>query len=71
MAPTGWWRKPPFLPVPDQDWLEFRMATAYGHPSGANGQTGDAGRSDRSQSDRFSVDDLMTWLEWRRAWPNR
>jgi hypothetical protein len=25
-----WWRRPPFLPVPDRDYLRWRMYTAYG-----------------------------------------
>ena len=29
-APRGWWRRPPFLPVPDERYWEFRMETAYG-----------------------------------------
>jgi hypothetical protein len=29
-----WWRKAPFLPVPDAEYLRWRMYTAYGH-SGA------------------------------------
>jgi hypothetical protein len=29
-APTGWWRRPPFLPVPDERYWQFRMETAYG-----------------------------------------
>lgn len=29
-APTGWWRRPPFLPVPDARYWRFRMETAYG-----------------------------------------
>ena len=33
LAVPGWWRRPPFLPVPDRDYLRFRMATAYGDPS--------------------------------------
>ena len=24
-----WWRKPPFLPVPDRTYLQWRMYTAY------------------------------------------
>lgn len=28
----GWWRTAPFLPVPDADYLRFRMVTAYGDP---------------------------------------
>ncbi|MDZ7673669.1 MAG: hypothetical protein U5K30_01155 [Acidimicrobiales bacterium] len=33
LAPTGWWRRPPFLPVPDRAWLSFRLTTAYGDPT--------------------------------------
>ena len=25
-----WWVKPPFLPVPDREYLRWRMYTAYG-----------------------------------------
>ncbi len=56
MAPQGWWRKAPFLPLPDQEWLRFRVATAYG---------GD-GRIDADSP--FEVEDLITWLEWRKDW---
>jgi hypothetical protein len=27
----GWWRQPPFLPLPDRRYLRWRMYTAYGH----------------------------------------
>lgn len=30
MAPRGWWRKPPFLPVADPRYIEFRAVTQYG-----------------------------------------
>jgi hypothetical protein len=30
LAPTRWWRRPPFLPLPDPALLDFRMVTAYG-----------------------------------------
>jgi len=30
MARDGWWRKPPFLPVPNRAYLRWRTATAYG-----------------------------------------
>jgi hypothetical protein len=30
LARPGWWRRPPFLPVPDRDYVRFRMQTAYG-----------------------------------------
>ena len=26
----AWWRKPPFLPLPDRAYLRWRMYTAYG-----------------------------------------
>jgi hypothetical protein len=26
----GWWHRPPFLPLPPRDYLEWRMHTAYG-----------------------------------------
>lgn len=29
-APRGWWRRAPFLPVPDERYWRFRMETAYG-----------------------------------------
>ena len=32
LAPTGWWRGPPFLPIPPDDYLRFRVQTAYGDP---------------------------------------
>jgi hypothetical protein len=30
LARPGWWRRRPFLPVPDAGYLRFRMQTAYG-----------------------------------------
>jgi hypothetical protein len=30
LAPRGWWRRPPFLPLPDRDYLRFRLQTMYG-----------------------------------------
>ena len=29
-VPNGWYRRPPFLPLPDKAWLRFRLQTAYG-----------------------------------------
>ena len=26
----GWWRRPPFLPLPSRDYVRWRMHTAYG-----------------------------------------
>jgi hypothetical protein len=33
LATTGWWRRPPFLPLPDPAYLRFRLQTAYGDPA--------------------------------------
>ncbi|HZQ29047.1 MAG TPA: hypothetical protein VFA94_15225 [Acidimicrobiales bacterium] len=30
LAPRGWWRRRPFLPLPDPDYLAFRLQTMYG-----------------------------------------
>lgn len=30
LARKGWWRRAPFLPLPDPDYLRFRLETAYG-----------------------------------------
>jgi hypothetical protein len=30
VARRGWWRRPPFLPVPDPGYVGFRLETAYG-----------------------------------------
>jgi hypothetical protein len=29
-TPAGWWRRPPFLPVPPRDYIRFRLLTQYG-----------------------------------------
>lgn len=28
----GWWKRPPFLPLPPREYLRWRMETAYGDP---------------------------------------
>jgi hypothetical protein len=30
LARPGWWHRWPFLPLPDRDYLAFRLQTAYG-----------------------------------------
>ncbi len=35
LAPSGWWRRRPFLPLPDRDYLAFRMETMYGDAGAA------------------------------------
>ena len=32
LAPRRWWRRAPYLPLPDRGYLAFRMETAYGDP---------------------------------------
>ncbi len=54
LAPAGWWRRAPHLPIPSKDYLHFRMVTAYG---------GDGSGPARSE-------DLVAYLEWCRAWPS-
>ncbi len=34
MAPRAWWRSAPRLPLPDPDYMEWRLATAYGSSDG-------------------------------------
>lgn len=30
LARPGWWRRRPFLPLPDETYLRFRLETQYG-----------------------------------------
>ena len=32
LARPGWWHRPPFLPLPDREYLRFRLETQYGDP---------------------------------------
>ena len=32
---AGWWKRPPFLPVPSGEYLQFRLLTQYGEPDHA------------------------------------
>jgi hypothetical protein len=29
-ARSGWWRRPPFLPLPSSSYIRFRLLTQYG-----------------------------------------
>ncbi|MFS8480552.1 MAG: hypothetical protein FWJ94_01480 [Acidimicrobiia bacterium] len=51
LAAPGWWRRRPFLPLPDPAYLRFRLQTAYGG----------AGEGPPA------AEDLVTWLRWCRA----
>jgi hypothetical protein len=48
LAPRGWWRRWPFLPLPDRAYLRFRLETQYG---GAGDHRAEPG-------------DVITWLAW-------
>lgn len=37
LAAPGWWRRPPFLPLPPRDYLRFRALTMYGSADRAPG----------------------------------
>lgn len=53
MAPRRWWSRPPFLPVPDGEYLSWRLATAYGSPE-----------ADLRGEDLIAY---LRWRKWRRA----
>lgn len=53
LARPGWWRRAPFLPLPDPAYLRFRLETAYG------------GHGDRPPG----PGDLVTYLRWCRDLP--
>ncbi len=53
LAPRGWWRRLPFLPLPAPDYLRFRLETAYG------------GAGDQAPA----PEDLVTYLQWCRDFP--
>jgi hypothetical protein len=48
LAPPGWWRRYPFLPVPDASYWRFRMQTAYG----------------ADWKGRPTKDDVVAYLAW-------
>ncbi|MGE3619313.1 MAG: hypothetical protein AB7L84_02530 [Acidimicrobiia bacterium] len=52
LAAPGWWRRPPFLPLPDRAYLRFRLQTAYGG---------------EGELDALSGDDVVAYLRWCRA----
>ena len=54
LAPTRWWARPPFLPLPAPGYLRFRLETAYGG-------TGDH---------PVVAADLVTYLRWCRRFPS-
>lgn len=55
MAPKGWWRTRPFLPVPPADYLEFRLVTQYGGGHGA-------------ERPGIDPEDVVDYLRWCKTW---
>jgi hypothetical protein len=53
LARPGWWRRRPFLPLPDAGYLRFRMQTAYGAEGTQPPVPGD----------------LVAYLHWCRDYP--
>jgi hypothetical protein len=49
MAPEGWWRTRPFLPLPSSDYLHFRLLTQYADP--------------RHRADAADVLNYLTWCK--------
>jgi len=39
----GWWKRPPFLPLPPADYLAWRSETAWGDPEGTGSDAQMAG----------------------------
>jgi len=55
LAPRGWWRTAPFLPVPPADYMDFRLVTQYG------GEHGGPQGGIRSK-------DVVDYLQWCKQW---
>lgn len=53
LAPPRWWRQRPFLPLPDAEYLRFRLETQYGAQSDATAS--------------IDASDLVVYLRWCRA----
>ena len=49
----GWWRRPPFLPVPPAPYARFRVQTMYGGDGRLHGRPAD-----------LTASELVGWLEW-------
>ncbi|MBJ7293374.1 MAG: hypothetical protein JHD14_02040 [Ilumatobacteraceae bacterium] len=55
LAPTGWWKRLPHLPLPGAEYLEFRLVTQYG---------GDPA----TQMSKSQPLDVVDYLRWCRDW---
>ncbi|MFM8867788.1 MAG: hypothetical protein ACKOFZ_05830 [Ilumatobacteraceae bacterium] len=51
LAPRGWWRTTPFLPIPAREYVSFRTHTQYG--------------SSRREPEVYDVIDYLEWCrDW-------
>jgi hypothetical protein len=57
LAPRGWWKRAPFLPVPPADYLEFRLVTQYG---GGHGEP-------RGEIRAVDVVDYLQWCKEQKS----
>lgn len=55
LAPTGWWRRWPFLPRPSAEYMDFRYVTQYGGPHGA-------------PQAPIRTEDVLDYLTWCKEW---
>ena len=64
LARRGWWRRAPFLPLPGEDYWQFRLVTAYG--GDGDGREGDG------QTEKLTSADVAAYLRWcRKSRPGR
>ncbi|MFZ0059846.1 MAG: hypothetical protein ACLQAN_04690 [Acidimicrobiales bacterium] len=54
LVPRRWWRRPPFLPLPDRRWIAFRMEVAYGDATAV--------------PSREDLADYLAWTRQMRTW---
>ena len=52
MRDKGWYKSFPFLPLPNEEYLRFRIVTAYGH----------------EDPSKYFISDLVTYFKWCRGW---
>ncbi|MGZ8735317.1 MAG: hypothetical protein ACXW1M_09025 [Acidimicrobiia bacterium] len=64
LSPTGWWRRPPFVPVPDPAYVRFRVATQSGGGAATAGAGSGAGPVTPVAPD---PDDVVEYLQWCRS----
>jgi hypothetical protein len=67
LAPSHWWKRWPFLPLPDPSYWDFRLATAYGGETsgGVPGKVTASAATTRGPSS----DDVVAFLNWCRRMP--